>query len=91
MGTWNHKALFQKTNNGENPCNGCLKRSAECHATCQSYLKWHDEHVEGLKNIYREDNRVRKLYKDEIYRNSGRRRKNLMKKEDAYMKEKKIK
>lgn len=23
-----------------NPCYGCEKRRAECHATCQEYIKW---------------------------------------------------
>ena len=34
-----------------NPCIKCADRSAECHATCERYQTWLEEHIEHKHEI----------------------------------------
>lgn len=87
---WNNQSLFHRTK-VQNPCRDCLKRSAECHATCITYEKWKKGHIDELRGFYEEKARDKNLHKDEIYRTVGRRKKQQMKRENGMYKERKLK
>lgn len=53
------------------PCKGCRFRTPGCHAICEPYIEWHQEH-QRLKEKDREEHSMQDVYfRDERYKKEG--------------------
>lgn len=53
------------------PCKACNYRTLGCHAICELYVAWHQEHLR-LKEKDREEHSTRDVYfRDERYKKEG--------------------